>query len=284
MTRRARILVWILSCFAVWFVLAACVGIQVPGIEVVFYLVVGWVAYLVRVVPQVRVRWDVAGSFVVYCGAFLVGSHVFLRWLRREMAPAAPAWRVRWTASAFALVVLMFAAGIGAVGVVHQTAWLVRSPEPIYRRNHLRSFTLKCASNLKQISLAMQMYRADHGGRNPEDLAELLVNEDLAASVLNCPGANDVPAAGPTTRAVVEDARKPGHCSYVYLGRGLSEPIDPRVVMVYEAPENHEGEGFNVMYGDGRVEWVTGAEAEAVLARVRRGATRPAEGGSGGAM
>ena len=63
------------------------------------------------------------------------GLHLFLGWLhaqrpKPEAEGPSPPWRLRWTLSLLGVAVLMFVAGIAAVGVTHQTAWLLTSPEP----------------------------------------------------------------------------------------------------------------------------------------------------------
>jgi hypothetical protein len=108
--------------------------------EAAFYLVCGWALFLSRVVPEMSV--DPSGVPIALASLLLlaVGLHLFLRWLYakvREARPSAdgvsPRWRMRWTGTILALVVLMFAAGTSAVGITHQTAWLFRSPGPIVR-------------------------------------------------------------------------------------------------------------------------------------------------------
>src|SRR4051794_12836448 len=108
----------------------------------VFLILCGWVLYLIRVVPQVVV--DPAGAItaVVCLSLLAAGLHLFLRWLYakvREARPApegvSPRWRMRWTATILGLVVLAFTAGISAVGITHQVAWVLSSPGRLLRRD-----------------------------------------------------------------------------------------------------------------------------------------------------
>src|SRR5436309_2896101 len=80
---------------------------------------------------------------LIYALLLIAGSHLFLRWLYREMKGANDAsnrdtWKWRWTLSGFSIVVLMFAAGIAVTGVAHQVTWMSRSGEPLYRKGSAR--------------------------------------------------------------------------------------------------------------------------------------------------
>jgi hypothetical protein len=73
---------------------------------------------------------------------------------------------VRWTAAILGVVVLMFVAGIAAVGVTHQTAWLATSPEPFAERGS--SATRIMAQNqMKELSLGLVNYAENNDGRLP---------------------------------------------------------------------------------------------------------------------
>src|SRR5688572_15593459 len=168
-----------------------CLGFWVPGIDLLLYLAVGWLPFIGRVSSRIDVRWDLVASAVLCAAALAGGAHLFMRWLYREMraadadagadgtAPAPGGWRLRWTISAMALVLLMFVAGTAAVGIVHQATWLARSPRPVYTRSAHAANRIKCASNLRQIGFALSMYANDHGGKFPDDLPTLLLHADI---------------------------------------------------------------------------------------------------------
>jgi hypothetical protein len=285
------------------FALAAlhvCTGFWFPGLDIALYLPIAWAFFLKRVGPQLSVRWDLVASTAVYALALLVGSHLFLRWLYREWGKAAatPAgdagaaprrWKWRWTFGGFAVVFLMFVAGTAAVGIVHQTVWLARSPDRIYhRRGRGEANRIKCASNLRQIGLAIEMYANQHGGKLPDDFGALLLNTEVVHEVFVCPTSQDEPPTGQTAAERAASLSTPGHCSYAYFGRGLSMPVDANRVMAMDKPENHGLAGtpgraeVNVLYGDGRVEWVAGKAAEKLLTeldfeRTERGWREPAK-------
>ena len=114
---------------------------------------------------------------------------------------------------------------------------------------------VKSASNLRQIGQAILLYADTHADAYPPDLRVLLTDEDITADVFVSPSSNDTAAVGPTTRAVADQLLTPGHCSYTYLGRGLStKSVPDAAVVAYESPPNVTT-GGNVLFGDGHVEW-----------------------------
>jgi len=120
-----------------------------------------------------------------------------------------------------------------------------------------RANRVKCASNLRQIGQAIFLYANDNAGRFPQRLDQFLADGSLEAYVFVCPSSNDDWATGPTKAAILADFAKPDHCSYFYLGAGLTTTVSADYVLAYELPKNHDWEGFNVLYGDGHVEWTT---------------------------
>ncbi|HEY2589314.1 MAG TPA: hypothetical protein VGI81_26450 [Tepidisphaeraceae bacterium] len=134
-------------------------------------------------------------------------------------------------------------------------------------RPRVMSHRVMCASNMRQIGQAIAMYANDHGGQFPNDLETVFVNEDIASTVFVCPSSSDTPPPpGPTTQATADGLRQPGHCSYVYLGKGLTtQTVADDMVLLYEPLSDHEGQGMNVMFGDFHVEWVPAATAQKIL-------------------
>lgn len=245
----------------------------VGWIGIAFTLLFGWVPFLLRVVPQIRWRWGAIGSGAVYASLLLAGGHSFLRWLYREMRnpTSPPTWRMRWTLGVFLVLVLMFTSGMATIGAAHQTAWLIHSPEPLLKTSRGREIAnrIKCASNLRQIGEALMIYADTHDHQFPEDLSALLPGGDLYSSTLVCPSSNDDPAIGATTQAVVANLLTPHHCSYVYLGKGLSQPASTDRILAYETLENHQWQGINVLFADMRVEWFDSTQAEVLLAKLK---------------
>jgi prepilin-type processing-associated H-X9-DG protein len=141
-----------------------CLGCLVP-LDFIFALVAGWILYLVRVVPQITWNWSGLLTALACLAALAFGLQSFLRWLYKQLQvksgnEALRDWSWSWTLRILGLVVLMFVAGISAVGVTHQTAWLVTSPGPLLDRGSFRQAVNRTQStnNLKQIGLACHNY------------------------------------------------------------------------------------------------------------------------------
>ncbi|MFT3787545.1 MAG: DUF4190 domain-containing protein [Tepidisphaeraceae bacterium] len=97
----------------------------------------------------------------------------------------------------------------------------------------------KCRSQLAQIGTGLRIYAVQNNGQFPPDLATLLTEADLPSGITNCP---DAPTSG---------------TSYVYVGKGVSERlVTSNDAIVFEVLSNHHGEGGNVVFGDGHVDWV----------------------------
>jgi prepilin-type processing-associated H-X9-DG protein len=127
---------------------------------------------------------------------------------------------------------------------------------------------VKCASNLRQIGLACLLYaNEDPRGRFPARFEDILLKEDITSEVFCCPSSNDERAIGPTTQATADQLSAGGHLSYVYVGRGLTNALanDSTFVLAYEPLKNHSGQGMNVLFADGHVEWLTAAQGTTFL-------------------
>ena len=112
-----------------------------------------------------------------------------------------------------------------------------------------RALRANCQSNLRQIGLAVNGYSEDYDGDFPPSLAELYSDYVSNARLFKCPATNDRGyldfVAGTATEA---------SASYVYLpGRFCELPGD--FFVAYDKPGNHRGDGVNVVYVDGHVQW-----------------------------
>jgi hypothetical protein len=140
--------------------------------DVYLTLVIGWAFFLAKVVPALHI--NVEGLLIaLVCILGLVGGlQSFMNWLvRRRPGPAGAQtgrWRFRWTLSILGLVMMMFVAGISAVGVVHQAGWLATSPEPIFQ-NNFRQIAARIMSNnnARQMALAAHWYSDAHNTLPP---------------------------------------------------------------------------------------------------------------------
>lgn len=164
--------------------------------------------------------------------------------------------------------------GLGATCLV--LAVIVFSP--LFRKRHEAPTRRGCSSNLRQIGQGLLLYTNDHGPQYPPTLELLIEMAELSPGVFVCPSAAHRPAAGATTREIVANFRKDpkAHCSYVYLGATMHANLPAEHVVAYEPPENHCGEGMNVLYNDGHVEWADAAEAKWIISELSAGRNPPA--------
>jgi hypothetical protein len=134
-------------------------------------LAFGWLWYLKRVIPQLNPD---PGAVAIAVGCLLgvvFGSHTFLRWVYAASGssptacpttdppttpiPSLRRWPWKWTLQLVGLVVLIFVAGVAVTGIIHQTGWLIHSPEPRLRGGMREvSARVKSTNNLKYMGLA----------------------------------------------------------------------------------------------------------------------------------
>ena len=138
--------------------LLAPMGLVLP-LELLFFLAFGWALFLVQVLPQVEADWSSAAVGAAALLLFAAGLH----WLLRSLSAG---WRLRWTLSAVAIVLIMFVAGIAMVGITHQVAWMTTAPTPLVEGSERASRRMQSMSNAKQIALAVQ-HREDAKGHLP---------------------------------------------------------------------------------------------------------------------
>jgi prepilin-type processing-associated H-X9-DG protein len=161
------------------------------------------------------------------------------------------AWRIGLAVMAAVLVVI-------AVMLPHMNRTYVEDPR------------VRCESSLRMIGQAILLYTNDSKGVYPNTFGDLLLTQDITSDVFVCLSSNDTPATGPTTQAVIATMNTPGYCSYIYLGKGLTVPVTANTVVVYEPMANH-GDGMNVLFGDGHVEFIYSADAAKILDQVKAG-------------
>ena len=125
----------------------------------------------------------------------------------------------------------------------------------------------KCSSNLKCIAAACIVYANTHQGHYPGSMAELLSSSGMTSAVVICPSSSDAPAAG-TQAQQISAFSLPGHCSYIYLGKGLTSDSPSETVLAYEPLSNHGNSGMNVLFNDYHVQWMAAAEANKLIGSI----------------
>lgn len=146
---------------------------------------------------------------------------------------------------------------------------------PSLNRAREQANRIKCASNLRQVGQAIQIYANENKGQFPDTIDQLMLTGDLGPEALVCPTSNDTIAPGTTPHEHVASLATPGHLSYVYVGKGLTYRAGADVVVAYEPPANHRNDGMNVLYADGHVDWVGRNVAPKVISELEAGQNPP---------
>jgi prepilin-type processing-associated H-X9-DG protein len=124
-----------------------------------------------------------------------------------------------------------------------------------------------CKKHLKETARALRAYASEHDGEFPQggtavEMFGELIEEGLLGEkswdpseipVYVCPSARGDVARWRRNRKLAAHM-----CSYEWVS-GLSEESPPEFALVFDKAGNHDGEGRNVLFVDGHVEW-TGEE------------------------
>jgi prepilin-type processing-associated H-X9-DG protein len=145
-----------------------------------------------------------------------------------------------------------------------------QSPQEVANR-------VKCASNMRQLGMAIYVYAsATKSGRLPDDIGTVVADTAMVPSICLCPSVEreQKPDSGLTGAALA--AWVNANTDYVYLGWGRRVSDDLETVILYELPRDHRGDGANVAFLDGHVEWIPAAKLTTLLASQARPTTHPA--------
>jgi prepilin-type processing-associated H-X9-DG protein len=237
------------------FLLDNCGGPGITGayLMLIGYALFGWTGFIPRIGQLIAWRWEAFWSVIISVGLLLLGGHLFVSWLYRQMGkngdpPNITRWKFTWTVRVLVLLIVMFCAGTACIAIVHQSAWLATSPEPLF--GSFIAQRVKCSGNIRQIGQGLILYANTHQGKLPDNFAPLITDADINPEVFICPLSAGEKATGATAAEMAANLMKDGHCSYIYLGKGLSLPLSADIVLVIDRPENHDGTGINILFGD----------------------------------
>lgn len=117
---------------------------------------------------------------------------------------------------------------------------------------------MRCANNLRKIGLEAVRYCDDNQQQYPSKLGMLITAHQrlsgLGADGFVCPSSSDTELQVPPAQQA-DTLLSGGHCSYVYVGAGMTSSAGANDVVAFELPDNHGREGGNVVYGDAHVSW-----------------------------
>ena len=128
---------------------------------------------------------------------------------------------------------------------------------------------VKCATNMRQMGQGILLYSNENRGNYPDEYATLvkyMLDAGTSPDVFACPSGDAAlpkPANLMQADEVVAWAKESS--PYVYLGGGKRHDTAADVVILYERLGSHDGDGVNMLFGDGHVEFQMTDSAEQIL-------------------
>lgn len=128
---------------------------------------------------------------------------------------------------------------------------------PALARAREQAKRVVCATNLKQIGLTMMIYADDYDNKFPTSSkwCDLLIEHaEVPESIFRCKGACEGPCNYAMNKNIEElDASSPANTVLLFeTSPGWNQVGGPEILTT----DNHQGEGCNVLFYDGHVEFV----------------------------
>ncbi len=162
---------------------------------------------------------------------------------------------------------------IGALSLLFVPALMISILLPSLARAREKANQIKCASNLRQIGQAAQLYAQDNldqGGPFGPGFDLLVSTQQITIQAFECPSDGSA-GTGQLTA---------GPCSYIWLGQNLKVSSDPECVLAYEPLSNQNLEGSNFLVVDGHFEFFLASEAGGMIRQLEQGKNPPKTTGS----
>lgn len=192
-----------------------------------------------------------------------------------------PKRKFPWIPAFFGVVILI---GLGTIFLPPLLNPCCRSTETGRR--------VRCAANMKALGNTIALYALAHQGQFPDSIETLLraqPEETSSLSLLICPTTDDeayddsdrqvsinkLYERGNPSSFSLSQSRPWLHISYVYAGRGMSTQTSPDAIVMYETISNHDGDGMNVLFADGHVDYFMKRDVVKMVAEVQAGHNPP---------
>jgi hypothetical protein len=149
-------------------------GLVVVPVKVGFFLTVGWIWFLGRVVPVIHLNWAAIGLFLL-CSALVIYG---LQRLGGSLAAnAGLSWSRRWPWGIYLGCWILFLAAMGFTGAVHQIAWLWSSGTPWIENGSRKRAELVVANvNAKQALVIIQTLLLE-STNPPTEIRRLIIEQ-----------------------------------------------------------------------------------------------------------
>ncbi|MDC0740759.1 hypothetical protein [Polyangium mundeleinium] len=109
-------------------------------LEAPWFLAMGWLHFLVRVLPKVHVDVEAVLVALLVAGALFAGLHAVISRINshlRKDEPSARPWRLRSAASFFGLFVAMLLCSMASIGAAHHLGWMFSGGKLTYSNQDL---------------------------------------------------------------------------------------------------------------------------------------------------
>jgi prepilin-type processing-associated H-X9-DG protein len=136
------------------------------------------------------------------------------------------------------------------------------------------AMTVACASNLRNMGQIAMIYATQNRGYLPPTIDELAATLPGGAgtTLFVCPACGANPAKPP----VLVTAKVSSHYFYIPPAPRISQiKQSGRTVLAYEPPGHHDNGGINVLFCDGHVEFISGAQVAKIVAELNAGQNPP---------